>query len=56
MGEHATRNKIWDEEQPGATESVLGTVDQLLVDKCMMDKVREHKRDLTMAYYDYQKT
>ena len=33
---------------------MLGTVDQLL-DKCIMEKVREHKRDLAVAFYDYRK-
>ena len=39
----------------GATEGVLGTVDQLLIDRCIMDEVREHHRNLAVAYYDYQK-
>ena len=55
MKDHAIRNDIWDEGQLGATKGVLGTGDQLLIDKCIMDEVREHKRDLTVAFYDYQK-
>ena len=38
-----------------ATEGVLGTVDQLSIDNCIMEEVREHRRNLAVAYYDYQK-
>ena len=55
MRDHARRNEIWDKGQLGASEGVLGTVDQLLIDKCIMDEVREHKRDLAVAFYDYRK-
>ena len=55
MRTHAENNEIWDEGQLGATEDVLGTVDQLLVDKCIVDEVREHKRNLAVAFYDYRK-
>ena len=41
MREHARRNEIWDESQLGASEGVLGMVEQLLIDKCIMDEVRE---------------
>ena len=30
-------------------------VDQLLIDVCIMNEVREHLRNLAVAYYDYQK-
>ncbi len=52
---HATSNDMWDESQMGASEGVLGTVDQLLIDICIMDEVREHQRNLAVTYYDYQK-
>ena len=48
-------NKFWDEEQTGAKENVLGTIDQLLIDQCIMEEIKEHKRDLAVAYYDYKK-
>ena len=32
MREHMMENEIWDEGQLGAVESVLGTVDQLIID------------------------
>ena len=34
---------------------ILMKVDQLLIDYCIMLKVRNHKRNLVVAYYDYQK-
>ena len=49
------RNNVWDEGQLGAIDGVLGTVDQLLIDKCIADEVREHKRTLAVAFYDYTK-
>ena len=55
MRDHARRNEIWDEGQLGASEGVLGTVHQQLVDECIMDEVREHKRDLAVAFCDYRK-
>ena len=36
-----------------AREGILGTVDNLLADKCIMQQVREKKRNL--AFYDYRK-
>ena len=38
-----------------STEGVLETVVKLLLDRCIMDEVREHHRNLAVAYYDYQK-
>ena len=55
MKEHAMRNNVWDEGQLGAIDGVLGAVDQLLIDKCIVDEVREHKRNLAVAFYDYTK-
>ena len=49
-------NKIWDEGQLGAVEGVLGTVDQLIIiDRCIMDEVKQHHRNLAVAFYDYKK-
>ena len=35
---------------------VLGAIDQLLIDSCILlkDFFRKHKRDLAVAYCDYQ--
>ena len=32
MREYTMENEIWDEDQLGAVEDVLGTVDQLIID------------------------
>ena len=34
---------------------MLGTVDQLLIDGCMMEEVKEYHGNLAVAYYDYKK-
>lgn len=55
MREHAIINEIWDEGQLGAVEGVLGTVDQLVIDRCIMEEVKEYHRNLAVAFYDYKK-
>ena len=35
--EHTMGNEIWDEGQLGAVKVVLGTVDQLIIDRCIME-------------------
>ena len=55
MKDHADRNGIWDKSQLGTCTGVLGTVDQLIVDNAIMDEVRNQKRHLVVAFYDYQK-
>ena len=37
MGEHTIVNKILYKEQLGSVEGVLGTVDQLIIDRCIME-------------------
>ena len=55
MKEHAEENEIWDKNQMGTCQDVLGTLDQLLIDNCIMEEVRTHKRNLAVANYDYHK-
>ena len=45
---------MWDKGHLGTCSGVLGTVDQLLVDNVIMDEVRNSKRNLAVAFYDYQ--
>ena len=33
----------------------MGTVDNLLVDRCMLEEVKEHQGTAAAAYNDYQK-
>ena len=55
MREHAIVNDIWDKGQVGASEGGLGTVDQLIIDRCIMEEVKSYHRNLAVAYYDYKK-
>ena len=55
MREHALENNIWHEGQLGAVEGAPGTVDQLIIDNCMMEEVKTYHRNLAVAFYDYQK-
>ena len=55
MRNHAMVNGIWDEGQLGAVEGVLGTVDQLIIDRCIMEEVKLYHRNLAVAFYDYKK-
>ena len=48
-------NEIWDTGQLGAVEGVLGTVDQLIIDRCIMEEAKEYHRNLAVAFYDYKK-
>ena len=52
---HVVENEIWDENQMGTCENVLGTVDQLIIDNAIMGEVKDYHRNLAVAYYDYQK-
>ena len=47
-------NEIWDEGQLGAL-GVLGTVDQLIIDRYIMEEVKQHYYNLAVAFYDYKK-
>ena len=55
MRDHTMKNEIWDEGQLGAVERVLGTVDQLIIDRCIIEEVKPYHRNLDVAFYDYKK-
>ena len=55
MREHTAVNKIWGKGQLGAVEGILGTVDQLIIDRCIMEEVKQHHRNLLVGFYDYKK-
>ena len=55
MRKHIAVNKIWDEGQLGAVEGILSTVDQLIIDRCIMEEVKQHHCNLPVAFYDYKK-
>ena len=51
MRNHAIENNIWDEGQLGAAEGVLGTVDQLIIDRCIMEEVKTQHRNIAVAFF-----
>ena len=55
MRNNSLENNIWDEGQLGAAEGVLGTVDQLIIDICIMEEVNTQHRSLAVAFYDYKR-
>ena len=55
LRKHALENSIWDEGYLGAVEGVLGIVDQLIIDICIMEEVKTYHRNLAVAFYDHQK-
>ena len=52
MREYTMENEIWDESQLRAVEGVLGTVDQLIINPCIMEEVKQYQRNLAVAFYD----
>ena len=34
-----SEQKLWDEGQLGAVEGILGTSDQLIIDRCIMEEI-----------------
>ena len=56
MREHTAVNKIWDQGQQGDVKDVLGTVNKLIIKRCIMEEVKQRHRNLAVAFYDYKKT
>ena len=50
MREYSAVDEIWDEGQMRAVEGVLGTVDQLIIDRYIMEEVKQHHRNLASAF------
>ena len=53
--EHLISNKLWDGQQKGTQKRILGTMDNLLVDRAILEESKEYERNLSVAYYDYEK-
>ena len=54
--EHTMENEVCNEGQLGTVEGVLGTVDQLIIERCIMEEVKQYHRNLAaVAFYDYKK-
>ena len=54
--EHKMKKEIRNEGQLGAVEGVLGTVNQLIIDRCIMGEVKQDHRNLDVTFYNYKKT
>ena len=52
MREHTLLNKIWDERQLGVVVGVLGTVDQHIIHRFIMEEVKQCHRNLAVALYN----
>ena len=48
-------NNIWDKGKLGVMEGVLGTVDQPIIDWCIIEEVITHQQNLAVAYQNYSK-
>ena len=48
------KKDIWDEEQLGDVVGVVGTVDQLIIDRSIMEEVKTYHRNLAVAFYGYK--
>ena len=46
-------NEIWNKGQLGAVEGVLGTIDQLIINRCIIEEVQQHHHNLAVAFYNY---
>jgi hypothetical protein len=53
--DHLIRNNIWDGQQKGTRKGIFGTIDNLLVDRAVLEEVKQYERNLAVAYYDYEK-
>ena len=55
LEDHCTSNDIITIEQADGKKGSWGCIDQLLVNKMVMDEVRKHRRNLFVMYFDYRK-
>ena len=55
MREHTMEIEIWDKGLLRAVEGVLGTVDQLIIDQCIMEEGKQYHRNLAVTFYNYKK-
>ena len=52
MRKHTIENDIWDERHLGTVVGVLGTVDQVIIDRSIMEKVKTYHQSLAVAFYE----
>ena len=53
--EHIEQHDIINEEQKGCIRNCLGTKDQLLINKMILENCRHHQKNLSMTWIDYKK-
>ena len=51
---HLEENKLLPEEQKGSRRKCQGTIDQFVVDRCILQNCRKNKTNLSMAWVDYK--
>ena len=55
MSHHINANKIIPNEQKGNASNIYGTIDQLIINKMVMDNVKLKQRNISTAWIDYKK-
>ena len=55
MPHHINANKIIPNEQKGNASNTYGTIDQLIINKMVMDNVKLKQRNILTAWIDYKK-
>jgi len=55
MNHHIQANNIMPEEQKGNSSNTYGTIDQLLINKMVMEEAKQKKRNISTAWIDYRK-
>ena len=55
MSHHINANKIIPNEQKGNASNTYGTIEQLIINKMVMDNVKLKQRNISTAWIDYKK-
>ena len=55
VSHHINANKIIPTEQKGNVSNTYGTIDQLIINKMVMDNVKLKQRNISTAWLDYKK-
>ena len=56
MREATMENDIWDEVLLGTVVGALGTADQLIIDRSIMEEVKTYHQILSSSFYESKKT
>ena len=55
MGHHINANNLIPEEQKGNASKTFGTIDQLIINKMIMEDAKTRKKNISTAWIDYKK-